>query len=422
MSAVTRLAWRHLTAAPRPVALTVAGVAVGVAVFIFTVAMMDGLVVFFSQRILRISPTLTVLPERLDAWPARMALQRSAGSDVLLLSRPPVPDQRPTIRGAPGLASDLSALTGVAGVSLAAATAGVISFGTVPEGAVVLGLDPAAERSVTELWRLLADGSWDALAARRDGVILGVNLAGRLGTKVGDRVVAAGESGAAKDLEVVGILAAGVGALDEGTAIVNLAVAQGLAGWGSDEASEVRLRTAEFTGLEELRRRARDLAGYRVDTWQESNRAALQLFRTIGVTTYLLTGFVLVVAGLGIGNKLATMILDKERDIAILRACGFSRRAVRAVFVLEGLLMGVAGALAGCLAAALAIVYLQTFPIRFGAREGAALAYTELYLANDPRYYLLIAAVAVAIALLAALLAVRRAVRVLPVEVLRGMA
>lgn len=417
-----RLAWRHLAAAPRPVALTVAGVAVGVAVFIFTVAMMDGLVIFFSQRILRISPTLTVVPERLEATTARQALERGDPGNVLVLSRPPVPDQRTTIRGAQGLATELASLPGITGVSLAAAGAGVIAFGTVPERATMLGLDPIAEKSVTELWRLVAQGSWDALAARRDGVILGVHLAERLGAQVGDRVVASGESGVLKDLEVVGVLAAGVGALDEATAVVNLPVAQGLAGWGGDEASELRLRTAEFSGLESLRRRARALAGYRVDTWQESNRAALQLFRTIGVTTYLLTGFVLVVAGLGIGNKLATMILDKERDIAILRAYGFSRPAMRAVFVLEGLLMGVAGALVGCLVAAVGIAYFQTFPIRFAAREGAALTYTELYLANDPRYYLLIAVVAVAISLLAALLAVRRAVRVLPVEVLRGLA
>lgn len=422
MSGVPQLAWRHLTAAPHPVALTVAGVAVGVAVFIFTVAMMDGLVIFFSQRILRISPTLTVLPERLEVSPVRGALRRSAGGDVLVLSRPPVPDQRPTIRGAQGVGAELAKLPGVEGVSLAAVGAGVVSFGTVPEGAILLGLDPAAERSVTELWRLVAEGSWDTLDSRRDGVILGVHLAERLGAQVGDRVVATGESGAFKDLEVVGVLAAGVGTLDEGTAIVNLSVAQGLAGWGSDEASEVRLRTTEFTGLEALRGRVRALAGYRVDTWQESNRAALQLFRTIGATTYLLTGFVLVVAGLGIGNKLATMILDKERDIAILRAYGFSGWAVRGVFVLEGLFMGIAGALGGCLVAAVSIAYLRAFPIRFAVREGAALAYTELYLANDPRYYLLIAAVAVAISLLAALLAVRRAVRVLPVEVLRGLA
>lgn len=422
MGGVVRLAWRHLTAAPRAAALTVAGVAVGVAVFIFTVAMMDGLVIFFSQRILKISPSLTVQPERLLLSPARRALQRSAASDVLVLSRPPLPDQRPTIRGATGLVGEIASLPGVVGVSLAAATAGVVSFGTVPEGAIVLGVDPLTERRVTELWRLLIEGSWDALDARQDGVILGVDLAERLGARVGDRLRAAGESGASKELEVVGVLAAGVGSLDEATAIVNLPVAQGLAGWGSDEVSELRLRTVESAPLQALRRQVEDISGYRVETWQESNRAALQLFRTIGLTTYLLTGFVLVVAGLGIGNRLATMILDKERDIAILRAYGFSRWSIRGVFIFQGVLFGVAGALAGCLVAAVAIAYLTAFPIRFAAREGAALAYTELYLANDPRYYLLIAGVAVAISLLAAVLAVRRAVRVLPVEVLRGLA
>ena len=57
MTAVPRLAWRHLVSRPRQTALTVVGVALGVAVFIFTVAMMDGLVVFFTQRLVRVSPS-----------------------------------------------------------------------------------------------------------------------------------------------------------------------------------------------------------------------------------------------------------------------------------------------------------------------------------------------------------------------------
>jgi len=61
-------------------------------------------------------------------------------------------------------------------------------------------------------------------------------------------------------------------------------------------------------------------------------------------------------------------------------------------------------------------------PFRFAAREGAVLAYTELFLAKDPRYYLVISVAALAISAIAALVAVRRAVRVVPVEVLRGTA
>jgi ABC-type lipoprotein release transport system permease subunit len=76
----------------------------------------------------------------------------------------------------------------------------------------------------------------------------------------------------------------------------------------------------------------------------------------------------------------------------------------------------------GCLTAAAVIEYFTVFPIRFAAREGAVLAYTELFLAKDPRYYLVISVAALAISAIAALVAVRRAVRVVPVEVLRGTA
>jgi lipoprotein-releasing system permease protein len=422
MRSILALAWRHLASQPRQTVLTVAGVGLGVAVFIFTVAMMDGLVVFFTNRLVRVSPLLTVQPESLDVARGRDVLRHAAAGDVVTLSRPPVPDDRPTVRGATALAARLRSLAGVEGVSVAAATPIVLSFGTISEPASFLGVDPQAEATVTDLPGAVWRGRWDQLDVRRDGAVVGAQLADRLGAAVGDRLVATGETGAARELEVVGILATGLGAYDEATVIVNLPVAQGLAGWGSDEGSEIRVRAASLTGLEPLRARVQAATGHRVETWEESNRASLQLFKTIGMTTYLLTGFVLVVAGLGIANKLTTIILDKERDIAILRANGFSRAAVRSVFLIEGVTLGAAGAATGCAAAALAIAYFTAFPIRFAPREGSVLAYTELFLANDPRYYALIAGAALVISAAAALLAVRRAAHVAPVEVLRGIA
>lgn len=416
-----RLAWRHLAASPRTAALTILGVGLGVAVFVFTVALMDGLLVYFSERILRIAPTLTVLPEKLAVLERREALQRFSPRELVVLTRPPVPDERPTIRGAQVLAERLRGVAGVQGVALAAPTAAVLAFGTVEEAATLFGIEALAEAQITELPRLVVRGNWEALATNPQGVILGYKLAERLGVEVGDRLVAAGESGGSRDLDVVGILAVGIGSWDEGTALVNLPVAQGLAGWAGDETAEIRLRTP-LENLEQLRDQVQDLTGQRTERWEETNAAALKLFRTIGLTTYLLTGFVLVVAGFGISNKLATTILDKEQDIAILRAYGFSRGTIRTVFLAEGLFLGAAGAVAGCLVAALAVSYFRAFPIRFAPREGAVLAYTELYLANKPEYYVFVGLAAVAIALVASLLAVRRATRVLPVEVLRGQA
>ena len=414
-----RLAWRHLAASPRTAALTILGVGLGVAVFIFTVALMDGLLVFFAERILRIAPSLTVLPEKIGVLERREALRRFAPGELVLLTRPAVPDERLTIRGAQALAERLRRLEGVQGVALAAPTAAVLTYGTVEEAATLFGIEPLAEIKVTELPRLVVRGSWEALTANAQGVILGYKLAERLGVEVGDRVVATGESGGRRDLDVVGILAVGIGSWDESTALVNLPLAQGLAGWAGDEAAEIRLRTA-LDNLEQLRQKVQDLTGQRTERWEETNSAALKLFRTIGVTTYLLTGFVLVVAGFGIGNKLATIILDKEPEIAILRAYGFSRGTIRTVFLAEGLILGGAGASVGCLVALAAVSYFRAFPIRFAPREGAVMAYTELFLANKPEYYVFVSLVAIAISLLAALLTVRRASRLLPVEVLRG--
>ncbi len=422
MREIPLLAWRHLASRPRQSVLTVAGVALGVAVFVFTVSMMDGLTVFFTRRLISVSPLLTVLPERLDVNAARDRLRRAAPGEIVTLSRPPVPDDRPTVRGATALAGRVRAVPGVLGASVTGAVPVVLSFGTFAEPATLVGLDPGDEAAVTELPRCVVRGRWELLASRRAGAVVGKDLADRLGVQPGDRIAAAGDAGQARELEVVGIIATGLGPIDENNAYVNLSVAQGVAGWGADEGTEVRVKTAAVADLDGVRRTLQSVTGHRVETWEETSRASLRLFRMIGVTTYLLTGFVLVVAGLGIANKLTTIILDKERDIAILRSFGFSRGAVRGVFLIEGMLLGACGAAVGCAAAAAAIEYFTLFPIRFAPREGSVLAYTELFLARDPRYYLVISVAALVISAVAALAAVRRAVRVVPVEVLRGAA
>jgi lipoprotein-releasing system permease protein len=418
---IARLAWRHLSSRPRQTALTVAGVALGVAAFVFTVSMMDGLTIYFSQRLIKISPLLTVMPERLGATQARETLRAASGGEILALSRPPVPDDRPTIRGALVLVRLVRQAPGIVGASLSATVPVVVSFGSVAEPASLDGIEADHEPAVTSLPALLSSGSWQGLLRRRDGALVGRDLADRLGVETGDRIVVTGEFGSSRELEVSGILATGLGSVDESAVMVPLPVAQAMAGWGSDEASEIRVRSDVLTDLEPQRRRLEAITGHRVETWQERSAASLQLFRTIGTTTYLLTGFVLVVAALGVANRLTTVILDKERDIAILRSFGFSRAALRGVFLVEGLLLGGAGALAGCATAALAIAYFTAFPLHFPARgSGQVMAYTELFLANDIRYYAVITAAALAMAVLAALVAVRRAIRVVPVEVLRG--
>ncbi len=420
MRVAITMAWRRVASRPRQTALTVGGVALGVAVFVFTVAMMDGLLVFFTERLIRVSPLLSVRPELVAGPSARDTLRHAARGELFALSRAPVPDQRPTVRGATALSALIARVPAVEGVSVAAATPVVLAFGAVAEPATLVGLEPEAEAQVTALPAAVVRGAWDRLGVRRQGAVVGVQLADRLGIQVGDRVIAASERASTVELEVVGIIATGLGSVDETSVYVNLPVAQAMAGWAGDEGSEIRIRTASLTGLEPLRRQLEGLTGYRVETWQESSRASLQLFRTIGLTTYLLTGFVLVVAGLGIFNRLTTVILDKERDVAVLRSFGFSSAAIRGTFLLEGVLLGALGAAAGCLAAAVAIAYFTAFPIRFAPRSEAVVAYTELYLANEPRYYAIVAGVALLFAALAALAAVRRAVRVAPVEVLRG--
>ena len=375
MRVILRLAWRHLASRPRQTALTVAGVGLGVAVFIFTVAMMDGLVVFFTPRLIRVSPLLTVLPESLEV---------ARGRDVLA--------RAPRGRGAGALAAagtrrspDDTRRAGACRRACAQSPASracrwprprpaVLAFGQIAEPASLLGVDPDDEATVTELpgaRRCAAAGTTSAV--RRDGAVVGVQLADRLGADVGDRVVATGETGAARELEVVGVLATGLGAYDEATALVNLPVAQGLAGWGERRGErDPRPLRRRSTGLGPLRAPPR--GGHRpprrdVGGGEPRLAAALPHDRRDHLPAHRLR------AGGGRARDRQQAHHDHPRQGARHRHP--ARRRVLAaarcarVFLLEGVALGGAGAARGCAAAALVDRLLHRVPDPLRARARA---------------------------------------------------
>lgn len=182
--------------------------------------------------------------------------------------------------------------------------------------------------------------------------------------------------------------------------------------------NQILIRLDDVTRAEALARQVEARFGDRAESWEEQNRNILTVFVIQNAIMYSVTGAILLVAAFGIYNIISTVVYEKTRDIAILKSLGFPEGDIQRLFLLQGLVVGVLGALIGCALGALMIEALAQ--IRFGIDTPGG--QDRFILARDGRIYLLASLFAVTAAGLAALIPARRASRLDPVQVVRGAA
>jgi lipoprotein-releasing system permease protein len=411
-----RIAEAQLRGRPRQSAIALLSVAVGSAMLIVTLSLTTGLAEDFVRKTTESAPHVEVLPRRPAGW--RPEALPFPGEAVFALSRHHVPDEKRAVRG---VAAVLAALRGLPGVRVA--TPGVeaqvvLLYGTVRRAAALSGVVPSLEAAVSTLDEKVVAGSWRGLATTHDGVILGDQLARALGVEVGSHLQAVGPEGGAVPLRVVGVVSSGLSRIDKTLALVNLPLGQALAGLATDQASTVRLALDDPLEAEAVARRAAARTGYVCRSWQERSAASVEAFERQNRITLVLVFFTTLVAAFGVANVLVQLVADKRRDIAILRAAGFSRHDLGVIFLHQGILLGLLGAVTGWVAGAVLIRVVAAIPVDFG--ESAVLRNQHLQMAETPSFYLIALGVAVAVCALAAVQPARRAASLEPTAILRG--
>lgn len=224
-------------------------------------------------------------------------------------------------------------------------------------GALVYGVLPEQEQRVSQLSRNMRDGELSQLVAGDYGVILGSELAQALNVNVGDRVVLvvpqatvtiAGVTPRVKRFTVTGIFSAGMYEYDRNFAYVHVDDAARVYRMGSD-VTGVRLKLNDlFAAPRVVRELSRELGGgYYADDW---TRRHANFFRSIALTKrvlFVILLLVVLVAAFNIVSTLVMVVKDKSGDIAILRTLGATPRSVLAIFVTQGTAIGAIGTAAG---------------------------------------------------------------------------
>ena len=383
--------------------LIVVGVAAGVAVVAYISALIAGLQSNTLEKTLGAQAHVTVSSRDYVVLPARLP---DADTTELTQTQPRVQRLR-SIANWQALLPVLEAMPEIAGVSPMVSGSGLAVRGEASKSIALLGIDLDRYDKVVRLRSKVVQG----VARLAPGeAIIGRELAADLGVRVGDRLsVITGLI--TESVRVTALVDLGVRDQNRRTVFVPLRTAQSLTGLPGG-ATSLDLTLRDVWRAQSLASDLSQRFPYKVESWQEANAQLVSALNAQSVSTGLIRGVVMVVVVLGIASVLVVSVVQKRREIGILRAMGATQNQVLRVFLLQGAIVGALGLVLGVLLALLLIKAFTTF-----VRGSDGLPLFVIHLA--PQLALNIALVATLCGVLAAVAPARRAAALDPAQAIR---
>ena len=220
----------------------------------------------------------------------------------------------------------------------------------------IKGIDPQSEGSVTKIKQYLVKGDLNSLT--EGTIIVGKELASYLGLEVGTTLKMYFSLGKPTTLKIVGIFNSGMYDYDVNLAFVNLKTAQALFGM-ENMASAISVKLDDPARAEQVRNLMDSQLGfeYKVMTWGQANKNFFSALELEKLTMFVILSLIVLVAAFNIISTLIVMVVQKTKDIGILKAIGVSQSGIRRIFTFEGLIIGFTGIILGA-SAGLGICFL----------------------------------------------------------------
>jgi len=377
-----RIAVRFLVSGKAQTLLIVGGIAVAISVQVFVGLLLDSLQQGLIAQTVGNSPQI-----RITSADENVTIGR--WNEVLSVAR-----------GRPG----------VSAVGVSASANAFVRKGNDSVPVLVRGLDDTAIARIYGLSSNLYEGR---LISGAGDALIGRDLAKKLDISVGDRLQVRTPEGAAVDYVVSGLFDLGVAAIDGGWVVTPLRTAQSLFGFGNRVTSvEVKVEdifTADVLASEIASLLADD--GLDVSNWKDENESLLSAIQSQSISSNMIQSVIIISVAIAIASILSISVLQKRRQVGILKAMGIKDRAASLIFVYQGLLIGLLAAVLG-LTLGVALLYgFTTFATTGGESVVAFRFDTALILRSF--------VVAVAASGLAGLVPARRSLQLTPIEVIR---
>lgn len=328
------------------------------------------------------------------------------------------PDLPDKIRGTQDILAYLRSSPDVTAVSPSISSNVILRYGALSYPATILGILPDEENALTSIYANAVEGNAQDLKTQDKGVAIGKTIAQKTGLEVGNTLRLTSREGTSYLFRVVSILSTGVASLDSTRIWMNLKDAQTVAAQ-YNELTEIGIKIRDFEQAESFAESLGRTFDYRAEPWQETNANILGLLVIIFANMFFVLGGLILAAGFGIFNVFAMSVLDRQRDLAILRAMGINPDTVVRSFLVQGLAVGLMGGLLGLFIGEILIEGLAsiTFAQVSDQRPVSGNGFTML---RAWWLYLSAFGLGLFLAVTSAILPAYRAGKLNPVDVIRG--
>ncbi|MCM4168102.1 Lipoprotein-releasing system transmembrane protein LolE [Arenibacter antarcticus] len=413
---ILKIAKTHLLTKMKSTVTASLGVTFGIAAYITLVSFMTGLNEMLDNLILNQTPHIHLYNEikPSDVQPVAHYDQFKNSMNVVHSIKPKQGQQK--IHNALPILHYLKKDERVLGATPQLRAQIFYLSGSIELGGNLIGVDVMEETRLSNMRDYIVGGSPEALKNTENGILLGSGLASKMSLTVGDRVQISTVRGDVFPLKIVGIYQSGIADIDNVQSYANLKTVQRILGEPLNYITDINVKLFD---LEKAPAMAQSLVSQFKVTATDINQANAQ-FETgsniRNLITYAVSITLLVVAGFGIYNILNMLIYEKMKDIAILKATGFSGRDVQLIFMSQAMIIGILGGLLGLILGYVLSVMIDRVPF-----ETEALPTITTYPINfNIAYYVIGITFALLSTFIAGWLPSYKAKHIDPVRIIRG--
>ncbi|HPS87859.1 MAG TPA: FtsX-like permease family protein, partial [Spirochaetota bacterium] len=274
-----------------------------------------------------------------------------------------------------------------------------------------IGIDPELQVSVTNLADDVTYGDLNSLNNGTSLIFAGERLLQILGVKINDTINISTSDGIVTPMKIIGTFNSGDRRSDERNIYASLITVQ-KATSSPGEVTSIIVKIKEFSRAAEIATEWSTLSRDRVESWDQLNSDHLSMMSTQDIVRLVTTSAFIVIVAFGIYNILNMVVNHKKRDIAILRSIGYDEKDTSFLFLIQGVLIGLAGGLAGLLLGFAACQYIETIKLPMGRQH--------MMISWDIMIYIKAFLLVFGASIIASFFPARAAGRLSPIEIIRG--
>ena len=409
-----RIAWRHLLTSHGQTELTVGAVSVGVLLVVFLSSLINGLQLGLIDDVVGSIPHITVEAETPTARPLWQVDGYSGESGTVVTKLEKISPRKRKVQQWQRIGAAIEHLPGVEAVAPAVEGSGIVARGAKNVGATIIGVIPEDQVRVISLENRIIAG--DFTKVDQQNAAIGAKMADDLGVGLNDRIRVASNEGVLQSFRVACIFDLGIEQANESWVYVGLPAAQALLKLGKD-VTTINVRAREMFDADRIADQIESFSPLTVTSWMQSNEAFLDTLEAQNSSAVIIQAMTLLASAFGVASMMIVFVVQKSRDIGILKSMGATAKQIQKIFILEGLGVGLGGALIGAGVGTGMCFFVQSIHIPgeiFGGKPA-----TVVPMQWNMIYVLAASAVAVVVGLASSIVPSRRAARLDPVEAIR---